>query len=109
MKFNTNGLLSKWGFMDGDILEDFMFDSDLCDNDINQSHKSLIKVVVDHVIPKLDQEVELSQISTIHNPIRAKSVDGKNVNWYRDDGDILTPSVVEVSDDVIIEIIKSIS
>lgn len=74
-------LLSKWGFEDGDI----------CD------HELLIYLVRKHLQPLLDERVELEEIVTCHNPIRATietrqyvdesiSVKVKYPDWYNEDG-----------------------
>jgi hypothetical protein len=91
-------LLSKWGFTDGDE-PDFWLD--WCDEqgvDYNawDWHTVLRRLVREHLAPKLDQRVELVDIETIHNPIRAETVDGVEVDWYADQPITLTPDHVEI-------------
>ena len=93
-------LLSKWGFHDGDE-PDFWLD--WCDEqgvDYNARgwdwHTTLRRLVREHLAPKLDQRVELVDIETIHNPIRAETVDGVEVDWYADSLIMLTPEHVDI-------------
>jgi hypothetical protein len=76
------GLLSKWGFDDGDMpdaVDDRLF---------SQGHevpsdvwrRTLARLVREHLLPALDQHVEAVEIDTIHNPIRASTIDGVNVH-----------------------------
>jgi hypothetical protein len=97
-------LLSKFGFSDGDMPDD------LCDwledrlgieraRDVSW-HAVLEALVREHLLPVLDQAVEVVSIETIHNPIRATTVDGADVtdSWYGDPGrPELTPDGVTVS------------
>ena len=112
MKFYTNGLLSKWGFEDGDQLIEYTYASyawgapQLCDrNDL------LVAVVRKFVLPHLVQRVEVYEIGGSHNPIRAKSVDGVEFDNHYDteQPDLLTPSVLEVDDEEIRSLAMEIS
>ncbi len=107
MLFATSGLLSKWGFSDGDLLDDLLWDHDIRGAD-NQA--VLATIVEQYVVPALDQEVETERIGTLHNPIRAVTVDGEE--WgdrvyqpFIADG-VLTPEYVEVPDDVILDLAR---
>jgi hypothetical protein len=98
------GLLSKFGFSDGDMPDD------LCDwledrlgiehaRDMPW-HTVLEALVREQLLPVIDQTVEVVSIETIHNPIRAVTVDGVDVTdfWYGDPGQpTLTPEGVTVS------------
>ena len=108
MKFYTSGLLNKFGFQDGDMIDDLLFENFGLASNLNFTHNVLVKVVVDHVIPKLDQKIEQVIITTIHNPIRAGTVNGHRVDWYNGNEFELTPKIVEVSDQIIIDIAKAI-
>ena len=79
MIFHTDSLLSKWGFSDGDMLEDLLYDNNLGDVD---THTVLIKVVKEMVAPKVKQVLDIYEIPSIHNPIRTNSVDGVAVDHY---------------------------
>jgi hypothetical protein len=100
----TSGLLSKWGFNDGDMPDDVI---DAWDEANSGSpwvrvdwHPILCRLVRERVLPALDQFVELVEIGTSHNPIRAQSVDGQDAErwWYKVSADEpeLTPDVVMV-------------
>ena len=104
MRFYTRDLLSKWGFGDGDMLDDL-----LLNNDITPNPKILIRVVREEVLPKIDQHMDLYQFSTSHNPIRAEKVNGVEVDHYNPSLSMkLTPEYVDVPDDVILEIGRDI-
>lgn len=104
MRFYTESLLSKFGFGDGDMLNDLLFDSGIS---LDNEHDLLIKVVREHVLPAIKQQVVVYEIKTIHNPIRADSIDGVKVNVYQDNEHIkLEPEFVEVDDSVILKIAR---
>ncbi|MEL4071705.1 hypothetical protein WKW50_16290 [Ochrobactrum sp. GPK 3] len=67
--FRAECLLSKFGFHDGDILDDDAFDGVLPD-DLSR-HVPLIAAVRKYLLPLLDPRVEVFEIDSIHNPIRA--------------------------------------
>lgn len=108
----SEGLLSKWGFRDGDILWDQLYDwqdAGLIGDWSNlDDAKILNRVVREFLVPALDQKVEVYDIGTIHNPIRAQSVDGVKVGEEIYDPDqtrfTLTPDCVEVPLSRVLEI-----
>lgn len=108
MRIYTIGLLSKWGLHDGDILDDLLFDNFGFVEELKFEHNVLIKVMEKYVIPQLDQKVKVTHIGTIHNPIRAKTVDGKEVNWFKENDFELTPTYIDIDDKKIIKIAKTI-
>ena len=76
----SDGLLSKFGFNDGDDPDVWL---DYCDAngiDYNVVDFPLVELVRQYLLPVLDQAVTVVEIETIHNPIRAKTVDGVEVN-----------------------------
>ena len=101
LRLFSDGLLSKWGFNDGDE-PDWLLD--YCDDhglDYPDAwHAALRTLVHEHLLPALDQRVEVYDIETIHNPIRAAYVDGVKVSddvvYGRQDGPNLSPEWVEV-------------
>ncbi len=105
MRFYTRCLLSKWGFGDGSMLDDLIFDAGI---ELDE-HELLIRVVRSFVLPQIDQHVDVFEIGSIHNPIRADAVDGKKVDNYSDDHGVppLTPEFVDVPDDVILRLARS--
>lgn len=109
----SEGLLSKWGFGDGDCLDDVLYDwAD--ENGIPYSrlndHAVLIRLVREYVLPALDQQVVAYTISTIHNPIRAKAIDGVPLAEAVIYGDAprppLTPAMVDVPLSVVHDIAR---
>jgi hypothetical protein len=80
----SRDLLSKYGFNDGDVPEEL---TDLMD-DVGQPptgrvwdvwHDVLRQLVREHLLPVLEQSVEVVDIEDPHNPIRASKVDGADV------------------------------
>ena len=67
---NASSLLSKWGFLDGDLLDDVHE----CD-----SHEALVSLVKTHLLPLLPG-VEVDVFHTHHNPIRATVATAHLVN-----------------------------
>jgi hypothetical protein len=79
LTLHTDDLLSKFGFNDGDDPEDWL---DYCDAngiDYNEIEFPLVQLVRQYVLPVLDQRVTVVEIETLHNPIRARTVDGIEV------------------------------
>jgi hypothetical protein len=97
------GLLSKWGFNDGDEpddVADWLETDGISYGDISW-HPVLRRLVREHLLPALEQTVVVYDIETIHNPIRAESVDGIRVDDYYQTGIrgetlTLTPEYIEV-------------
>lgn len=91
-------LLSKWGFSDGDIPEQLLDALDDAGLDYGGNWRPALRQLVrEHLAPKLDQDVELVDIETIHNPIRAEKVDGVEIDWFALDHPVtLTPDHVRV-------------
>ena len=93
-------LLSKWGFDDGYMPDDYL---DWCDAHGHPYPPSegdlLVTLVRTRLVPVLDQKVDIVEIETSHNPIRAERVDGVDVTecWYnRQPAPELTPDGVYV-------------
>lgn len=123
LMFFTRGLLSKWGFDDGDPFDDVeewwhnqhgtgpMRHCDCGFFDLGVDARELLCVLVRRlVLPVLDQRVQVVEIETSHNPIRAEVVDGVPLPedaWYRVHGPEvpkLTPDCVEIPYSVIVEV-----
>lgn len=113
MIFYTNDLLSKWGFSDGDILDDFLWNNNISlpsyeGEDYSRSHQALIHVVKTLIIPELDQRVAVTVIGCIHNPIRAVAVNDRDVTglWTRGCAfELITPRTIEIPNDKILAIL----
>lgn len=97
---HADGLLSKWGFNDGDEPDAYL---DWCDANghpyPDDWHQVLRTLVRTRLAPALLQRVELVDVETAHNPIRAESVDGMDVTglWLDSTAQVtLTPEDVVV-------------
>lgn len=88
IEFYPDGLLSKFGFGDGDMLVELMEEHHL-----QVDRSELLAAVVERlVVPRLDQRVETYTLASMHNPIRARTVDGEAADIHSD----LTPEFIEV-------------
>src|SRR5687768_2210978 len=77
VQLNSESLLSKWGFCDGDLLQ-WLYDFGKLDQ-----HATLVELVRRRLLPALNQKVEIEVIATCHNPCRATTVDGEDVTkWH---------------------------
>lgn len=98
---NSASLLSKFGFMDGDQF-DWTYE-----HGVKDKHKLLIAMVREFILPKLEQKVEVYEIGTIHNPIRAKSVDGVSFDGYTNQyNSKLTPKYFQFTGEEILKFAK---
>lgn len=106
MKLFSACLLSKWGFDDGDLFSDFVFRYG--GPDAPDDGSVLVAAVKAYLLPKLKQSVEVVEIETSHNPIRALRVDGGRVDWYLHNPDIkLEPESVEITEQDIFALFPS--
>lgn len=81
---DAESLCSKWGFGDGDALDDWWWDTYDEGPDVN-TDDLLYALVVAYLVPAIrdaGHTVEIERIGTIHNPVRASRVDGAEVDWY---------------------------
>ena len=96
----TDGLLSKWGFDDGDLFDDVVTQWEHATGRAGDRHQVLVAAVRRWVLPVLRQRVEEEVVTTIHNPIRAVKVDGVPVGgalWDPDQTEFsLSPRFVRV-------------
>lgn len=112
----SDDLFSKWGFNDGD-LPDPVWDLIINENlDRRTIHwrDVLCNLVKKYVLPLLDQEVGVYQMSTAHNPIRVEYVKETIVTdsiSYNDTELLppirLTPEMIEIPMSVVLEEIRS--
>lgn len=107
----SKGLLSKWGFADGDEPDSWL---DWCDEqgiDYNawDWRTVLRRLVREHLAPKLTQHVEMVDVETIHNPIRANTVDGVEIDWYTDQSITLTPDHVEIPFSEVLRVAREVA
>jgi hypothetical protein len=90
---DTDWLFARSGFRGGDLLREAFPNLGAA-----ELRALLVDVVHEHVLPKLDQKVWTLQIPTVHNPVRATSVDNVPVKWNaeRGAGPRITPASVRV-------------
>lgn len=101
MRFNTSGLLSKWGFVDGDVLCDFVGENF---KEYIRGQELLMVILKKYVIPQIKSKLDIVEIGTNHNPIRTRSVDGVEVDWFaHGQGIKIDPEYVEVPDDILLQ------
>lgn len=79
----SDGLLSKWGFNDGDEPDSWL---DWCDEQglpyASRWHPVLRQLVRERLLPMLaaNHDITVYDIDTNHNPIRAETFDGHEVH-----------------------------
>lgn len=99
MRLCSSDLLSKWGFDDGASPYEWIDYSRRNGIDPVKVPFPWAEIVRRYLLPALEQRVTLAY-STNHNPIRAKTVDGVDVEGCWDDagapGPVLTPGYVDV-------------
>jgi hypothetical protein len=94
IEFRTSDFFTRRGFASGDLLRSTM--PHLNNGELRDL---LVEVLQRHVLPRLDQKVQASVLPTVHNPLRATSVDGVEVTWPTPEearGPTLTPATVTV-------------
>ena len=100
-----NWITSKRWFDDWDLLSGF-FNSYIYPIEIkcDQLYK-----LISHLCTKLDNDVVLeNKIITIHNPVRALTIDWIDVDCYNDDVEHkLTPEYFDLTEEEILNIINS--
>lgn len=93
---DADGLLSKWGFGDGDALSDWWWDHYGEDAPFDD-REALHALVIAYLVPAIHdaaREVEIVRIETIHNPVRADTLDGVKVDHYSTRPWTIDPPVV---------------
>ncbi|WP_234551460.1 hypothetical protein [Rhodococcus qingshengii] len=86
-------LFSKWGFDDGGLLLEWMFDAeddesiDFSYDDIRAAdhHAALVELVTAHLLPLIPGDFTTYVTSTSHNPIRIETWRGQDWDDYRAD------------------------
>lgn len=81
LTLHASGLLSKWGFGDGDLVDDWwweVFDEPAPVEALEQLvEQLLLPVLIEH-----GHTFEAYRIGTIHNPIRLRVLDGEPIDDY---------------------------
>jgi hypothetical protein len=94
--FETSAMFDAHGFRRGELLKPQF--PHLNGTDLREL---LAKVVERHVLPQLDQAVQVMVIPSARNPVRATRVNGQEVVWHNAEagtGPQVTPAVVQVSE-----------
>ena len=107
----SDDLLSKWGFGDGDMFDDLCWALEQAEG-IDVDGQDVLKAAVRRwMLPRLRQRVEVVEIETIHNPIRASTVDGESVEhfWYEVGGGNLEPRTIEVPTADIVDMVRQMA
>jgi hypothetical protein len=92
--FRTADFFARSGFQSGELLR-----SAMPHLNAGEMRDLLVEVLQRHVVPQLDQKVQVSVLPTVHNPVRVTSVDGIEVAWATPEhgrGPALTPATVTV-------------
>jgi len=78
------GLYSKWGFGDGDSLEDYLYDLRGKHEFEMPDRDEFLRLMVDtYLVPELERQhivCEIVTIGSIHNPVRADVVNGVDIS-----------------------------
>lgn len=81
---DAESLVSKWGFGDGDALDDWWWDTFDVEPPVN-CDDLLHALVLEYLVPAMRArgwDPKVIRIGTIHNPVRAESLNGHEVDWY---------------------------
>jgi hypothetical protein len=98
--FYPFGLLHKFGFGDGDMMYDVVEELGL-----GVYHRDLLVAVVEGLLVSLiEQEVETYTLVSLHNPIRAATIDGEKASPTS----TLTPEIIEISVTEIIRVAQTL-
>ncbi|MAP64032.1 MAG: hypothetical protein CMH34_09890 [Microbacterium sp.] len=93
---DAESLCSKWGFGDGGALDDWWWDT--YDDDAPLDTEELLyALVAAYLVPAIREAghvVELERISTNHNPVRARTLDGGEVDHYDGSRDHFNPEIL---------------
>jgi hypothetical protein len=89
-------LASKWGFDDGDLVIEYVFNLRECGYQIekynrDESLKLLVETYLAPVLVEKGIDVQYEFVGTCHNPIRVSKVNGVDVDWRA----LNTPAVLE--------------
>jgi len=98
--FYPDDLCSKFGFGDGDMLYEL-----IQEHDLGVDHQELLIAVIERlVVPQLDVVVETYTLPSIHNPIRAATIDGEKADPY----DFISDEIIRIPVADIIEVARTL-
>ncbi|NQX36267.1 hypothetical protein [Herbiconiux sp. VKM Ac-2851] len=91
LSLDAQSLLSKWGFGDGDKIGDWWWDhfDEPLDSRFPGAHRHdvlrlLVRLALVPAIEAFGHAITVYDIGTIHNPVRAETVDGITIDHYND-------------------------
>jgi hypothetical protein len=112
LHLSSASLLSKWGFNGGDLPDhvwDHMDEIGIAYDAVDW-HAALRALVRAHLLPEVEKHhtIEVYDITTIHNPIRAAVVDGMEIDDYSPRPQVdLKPDGVDVPMATVIEALEA--
>lgn len=112
--FSTEHLLTKWGFADGELLDNFLRENGYGQMDKESedwyqfSRRVLCEVVERQVIPRIENNVSPYRMAGSHNPSRVWEADGIHMSDWQDQTPTLRPSCLEIEKKVVLEIAAEI-
>lgn len=92
---DADNLGHKWGFSDGDILDDWWWEV-YDEAPTVDTHDLLWDLVNEFLVPEIEKAghiVELTHIQTNHNPVRLEKLNGVEVDWYSEKWELFTPTI----------------
>lgn len=113
LRLRADDLLSKWGFWDGDIPHSVWDAWNARYGDvwsapiIDAWEEVLARLVKERLLPVIEQDVEWYEIGS-HNPIRARRIDGVEVDdlaLSRERTITLTPEFVDIPMDEVLDLL----
>lgn len=107
---DAESLMSKWGFGDGDALDEWWWDRFAADAEFD-TDELLYALVLAYLVPAMRERghvVELVRIETIHNPVRAGMLDGVEVDHYADGDHFDPPIYVVITVEQVLEMVRKI-
>lgn len=107
---DAESLMSKWGFDDGDALDEWWWDRFNTSPGF-KTDELLYALVLAYLMPAVraaGHEIELVRIETVHNPVQARSLDDAEVDYYGVECHFNPPVRVSVSVDQVLDMVTKI-
>lgn len=95
LHLDAESLFSKWGFDDGDVpdwLLDYLDEHPEIEIDYGDLASAwdtvLAGMVRTYLVPLLPDSLEVEEIGTLHNPVRAARFSGEEISWSEGEADM---------------------